>query len=316
VGSRDCWRSRCRLLAQNWACGAPWSRAGGGHEARRICVRASRAVQDAWLPGAGPWPLVTRGGADQAGAERPGLVAAQVDVMKQSSRWMTANLPDTCGQGPPAAPAACPSPAPAAARGLDSCGSCSCRASRRPAARRHSWGSAPAATSAAATPPAACVQWHHQPPTTSLPPPAPHPPPLPPPPPPPPPCSSLTNPFDTNDTLPLSASGWPQSLPPGRLAHKLAVRDVQLRAMPGRYLALYDGDGTVELGFDAKVRKTSAVLWVGAGEASRAVVRIGPNAPSGCRRLCRWPRAGSSSTSPRPLTWRAPPPAPPTAPTM
>ena len=51
-------------------------------------------------------------------------------------------------------------------------------------------------------------------------------------------CRSLSNPWDTGDALSLDGAGWPTSLPANKYAHKLAVRDVQLRAMPGRYVAL------------------------------------------------------------------------------
>jgi hypothetical protein len=60
-------------------------------------------------------------------------------------------------------------------------------------------------------------------------------------------------PFDTEQALATDASGWPTSLPPGTIAHKLAVRNVRLKAVPGRYVALYDGQGRVDFGFDAKV---------------------------------------------------------------
>jgi len=59
--------------------------------------------------------------------------------------------------------------------------------------------------------------------------------------------------WDTNVSLSLSSSGYPTSLPSGQFAHKLTVRNVQLHAMPGRYVALYDGEGTLEFAFDAKV---------------------------------------------------------------
>ena len=35
------------------------------------------------------------------------------------------------------------------------------------------------------------------------------------------------------------------------------MRNVQLHAMPGRYVALYDGDGTISFAFDAKVASVS-----------------------------------------------------------
>ena len=59
--------------------------------------------------------------------------------------------------------------------------------------------------------------------------------------------------WDTQDPLELRADGYPAALPPGKIAHKLAVRNVQLHSMPGRYVALYDGEGILDFGFDAKV---------------------------------------------------------------
>lgn len=60
--------------------------------------------------------------------------------------------------------------------------------------------------------------------------------------------------WDTQDPLTLRPDGYPASLPPGTIAHKLALRNVQLKAMPGRYVALFDGEGSLDFGFDAKVR--------------------------------------------------------------
>lgn len=71
---------------------------------------------------------------------------------------------------------------------------------------------------------------------------------------------SPTNPWTTGVNLTLSGDGYPLFLPTSpvpQVAHKLTVRDVQLHAMPGRYVALYDGEGTLELGFDAKVASVS-----------------------------------------------------------
>ena len=72
---------------------------------------------------------------------------------------------------------------------------------------------------------------------------------------------SLDNPFDTGVNLTVDASGWPTSLPPNTIAHKLTVRDVQLHAMPGRYVVLYDGDGTLDFEFDSQVCSW-LVLWL------------------------------------------------------
>ncbi len=67
-------------------------------------------------------------------------------------------------------------------------------------------------------------------------------------------CRSFSSTFDTGESLgTLRADGYPQSLPAGRIAHKLTTRDVQLHAIPGRYVALFDGDGTLDFAFDAKV---------------------------------------------------------------
>lgn len=59
--------------------------------------------------------------------------------------------------------------------------------------------------------------------------------------------------WDTQDPLTLRPDGYPASLPAGKIAHKLALRNVQLKAMPGLYVALFDGEGSLDFGFDAKV---------------------------------------------------------------
>jgi hypothetical protein len=60
--------------------------------------------------------------------------------------------------------------------------------------------------------------------------------------------------WDTQDTLTLDAAGWPTSLPTGRIAHTLTVREVPpFAAVPGRYVALWDGDGQVDVEFEARV---------------------------------------------------------------
>jgi hypothetical protein len=60
--------------------------------------------------------------------------------------------------------------------------------------------------------------------------------------------------WDTQDKLALDAAGWPTSLPTGRIAHTLTVREVPpYAAVPGRYVALWDGDGQVDVEFEARV---------------------------------------------------------------
>lgn len=61
------------------------------------------------------------------------------------------------------------------------------------------------------------------------------------------------NPFDTAVPLEMRPDGYPARLPLGTIAHKLVMRDVQLHAMPGRYVCLYDGDGRLDFKFDARV---------------------------------------------------------------
>eukprot|EP00798_Chlamydomonas_sp_ICE-L_P027889 gene27889-12006_t len=65
--------------------------------------------------------------------------------------------------------------------------------------------------------------------------------------------TSLQNPFDTQVTLELRPDGYPARLPLNTIAHKLLLRDVQLHAMSGRYVCLYDGEGRLDFGFDAQV---------------------------------------------------------------
>jgi hypothetical protein len=68
--------------------------------------------------------------------------------------------------------------------------------------------------------------------------------------------SNATHPwtFDTQDKLTFRPSdGYPAFLPVNKIAHKLMIRNVRLHAMPGRYVALYDGDGSITFDFDSKV---------------------------------------------------------------
>ncbi|KXZ45525.1 hypothetical protein GPECTOR_53g111 [Gonium pectorale] len=65
--------------------------------------------------------------------------------------------------------------------------------------------------------------------------------------------TALENPWDTGVALDLRPDGYPARLPPGTVAHKLLIRNVLLHVWPGRYVVLYDGDGRLDFGFDAKV---------------------------------------------------------------
>jgi hypothetical protein len=55
----------------------------------------------------------------------------------------------------------------------------------------------------------------------------------------------------------------------GKLAHKLLLRNLQLHAMPGRWVCLYDGEGTLDLQFDAKVKQGCDPLFD--GRTARAI---------------------------------------------
>lgn len=69
------------------------------------------------------------------------------------------------------------------------------------------------------------------------------------------------NPFDTGDALSLRpADGYPSALPANKTAHKLMLRNLQLRAQAGRYVCLFDGEGTVDFEFDARVVSRYSLL--------------------------------------------------------
>ncbi len=59
-------------------------------------------------------------------------------------------------------------------------------------------------------------------------------------------------PWDSGESLRLNAQGWP-ILRAGQAAHTLMYADTQGAYPAGRYVCTYDGDGDVELSFDAKV---------------------------------------------------------------
>ena len=61
-----------------------------------------------------------------------------------------------------------------------------------------------------------------------------------------------SNPWDSGETLKLDANGWP-ILRPGQAAHTVMYIDSQGAYPAGRYVCTYDGDGVVDLGFDARV---------------------------------------------------------------
>jgi hypothetical protein len=60
-------------------------------------------------------------------------------------------------------------------------------------------------------------------------------------------------PWDTGAALSLTANGWPASLESGQAASTLMCREIDGRYPAGRYVCLYEGEGTIEFGFDAKV---------------------------------------------------------------
>ena len=49
------------------------------------------------------------------------------------------------------------------------------------------------------------------------------------------------------------ADGYPSSLSYGQILRKLSVRDVLHHGVAGRYVCLYEGQGSIDLKFDAKV---------------------------------------------------------------
>jgi hypothetical protein len=53
--------------------------------------------------------------------------------------------------------------------------------------------------------------------------------------------------------VPVDAAGYVTSLEVTQEAVTLSLRDVCLHAAPGRYVALYDGDGHLDFGMDARV---------------------------------------------------------------
>ncbi|KAG2452608.1 hypothetical protein HYH02_002845 [Chlamydomonas schloesseri] len=67
------------------------------------------------------------------------------------------------------------------------------------------------------------------------------------------PDTAWENPYATGKTLELRPDGYPARLPPNTIAHKLILRNVALHAWPGRYVVLWDGEGRLDFGFDAKV---------------------------------------------------------------
>jgi hypothetical protein len=59
------------------------------------------------------------------------------------------------------------------------------------------------------------------------------------------------NPWDTGEPLKLNEDGWP-ILRDGQAAHTIMMIDTRGAYPPGRYVCTYDGDGTIEFGYDAK----------------------------------------------------------------
>jgi hypothetical protein len=64
--------------------------------------------------------------------------------------------------------------------------------------------------------------------------------------------SGGSNPWDSGETLTLTSDGWP-ILNTGQAAHTIMMIDTKGAYPAGRYVCTYDGDGKVELGYDAKV---------------------------------------------------------------
>eukprot|EP01041_Mallomonas_annulata_P002765 gene2765-5448_t len=67
----------------------------------------------------------------------------------------------------------------------------------------------------------------------------------------------LNNPWDNGLPVHIRPDGYPAYLTPGQVVSKLMLRDVQLHAPSGTYVCLYDGDGIITFGFDARVLTTS-----------------------------------------------------------
>lgn len=62
-----------------------------------------------------------------------------------------------------------------------------------------------------------------------------------------------SGPWDTGATINLTSDGWPASLASGQAASTLMCREIDGRYPGGRYVCLYEGEGTIEFGFDATV---------------------------------------------------------------
>ena len=56
----------------------------------------------------------------------------------------------------------------------------------------------------------------------------------------------------------LRDDGYPKYLETGKTIGTFVVRDVKAKFPDGNYVVLYDGDGTLDFGFDAKVLRSSA----------------------------------------------------------
>jgi hypothetical protein len=59
--------------------------------------------------------------------------------------------------------------------------------------------------------------------------------------------------WDNGLPISLRDDGYPASLLPGQIVGKLLLRNLHLHAPAGSYVALFDGDGTIDVQFDAKV---------------------------------------------------------------
>ncbi len=64
--------------------------------------------------------------------------------------------------------------------------------------------------------------------------------------------SGGSNPWNSGETLSLNKDGWP-ILNDGQAAHTIMMIDTQGAYPAGRYVCTYDGDGTIEFNYDAKV---------------------------------------------------------------
>ena len=63
--------------------------------------------------------------------------------------------------------------------------------------------------------------------------------------------------WDSGETLNTDANGWVKSLGSGKWAGTLMARGINGRYPAGKYLVLYDGEGTFEIKFDATVIESS-----------------------------------------------------------